>query len=55
MIDQHEVADAAPSATDHARARAAFQNLIAELARIAAGEDDDAERRRQMATPCSTR
>jgi hypothetical protein len=40
---------------DPARARAALQHLVVELARIAAAEDDAAERRRDMAKPCSTR
>jgi hypothetical protein len=38
-----------------ARARAVLRDLIVELARIAAAEDDAAEQRRDMATPCSTR
>jgi hypothetical protein len=38
-----------------AEARAILQQLVVELARIAAAEDDAAERRRDMATPCSTR
>ena len=34
---------------------AAVRALVVELAHIAAAEDDAAERRRDVATPCSTR
>ncbi len=42
-------------AADKEKARTTLRELIAELARIAAAEDDAAERRQDMARSCSTR